>query len=58
MQTPRTGVVFDDVIGNVRASGGIGDVADDCMRGAVDVQLFIFRRFGVFNIYNKLPLKS
>ena len=57
MQTPRTGV-FDDVIGNVRASGGIGDVADDCMRGAVDVQLFIFRRFGVFNIYNKLPLKS
>ena len=29
--------VFDDVIGNVRASGGIGDTADDCMRGAVDV---------------------
>ena len=29
--------VFDDVIGNVRASGGIGDVADDCVRGAVDV---------------------
>ena len=29
--------VFDDVIGNVRASGGLGDVADDCVRGAVDV---------------------
>ena len=29
--------VFDDVIGNVRASSGIGDLADDCMRGAVDV---------------------
>ena len=29
--------VFDDVIGTVRASGGIGDTADDCMRGAVDV---------------------
>ena len=29
--------VFDDVIGNVRASGGIGDIAGDCMRGAVDV---------------------
>ena len=29
--------VFDDVIGNVRASGCIGDVADGCMRGAVDV---------------------
>ena len=30
---------FDDVIGNVRlrASGGIGDLADHCMRGAVDV---------------------
>jgi len=27
----------DDVIGNVRASGGLGDVADDCVRGAVDV---------------------
>jgi hypothetical protein len=29
--------VFDDVIciGNVRASGGIGDLADDCMRAAV-----------------------
>ena len=49
--------VFDDVIGNVRASGGIKDLADDCMRGAVDVQFFIFRRFGVFNIYNKLLLQ-
>ena len=29
--------VFDDVIGNVRASGGLGDVADDCVRGAVHV---------------------
>ena len=29
--------VFDDVIGNVRASGGIGYLADDCVRGAVDV---------------------
>ena len=29
--------VFDDVIGNVRASGSIGDLADDSMRGAVDV---------------------
>jgi len=29
--------VFADVIGNVRASGGVGDTADDCMRGAVDV---------------------
>ena len=29
--------VFDAVIGNVRASGGIGGLADDCMRGAVDV---------------------
>ena len=43
---------------NVRASGGLGDVADNCVRGAVDVQLFIFRRFGVFNIYNKLLLHS
>ena len=25
------------VFGNVRASGGIGDLADDCVRGAVDV---------------------
>ena len=46
--------VFGDVIGNVRASGGIGEMADDCVRGAVDVLLFIFRRFGVCNIYNKL----
>ena len=29
--------VFDAVIGNVRASVGIGGLADDCMRGAVDV---------------------
>lgn len=29
--------VFDDVIVNVRASGGIGGIADDCMRGVVDV---------------------
>ena len=29
--------VCDDVIGNVRASGDIGDTADDCMRGAVHV---------------------
>ena len=29
--------VFGDVIGNVRASGGIGEMADDCVRGAVDV---------------------
>ena len=28
---------FDTVIGNVRASGGLGDLADDCMRGVVDV---------------------
>lgn len=33
----RFAVVFDDVTGNVSASGGIGDKADDCMRGAVDV---------------------
>ena len=25
--------VFDDVIGNVRARGGIGDTADGCMEG-------------------------
>ena len=29
--------VFDDVIVNVRASGDIGGIVDDCMRGAVDV---------------------
>jgi len=33
--------VFDDVIGNVRASGGLGDVADDCVRGAVDVRVLL-----------------
>ena len=33
----RLADVFDDVIGNVRASGGLGDVADDCVRGEVDV---------------------
>ena len=33
----RFAVVFDDVFGNVRASDGIGDLADDCVRGAVDV---------------------
>ena len=33
----RFAVVFDDVTGNVSASGGIGDKADDFMRGAVEV---------------------
>ena len=39
-RTQKKYLMFDDVIGNVRASGGIGDLthlADDCMRGAVDV---------------------
>ena len=52
VEEEKTLTMFDDVIGNVRASV----TADDCMRGAVDVYLFILRRFGVCNIYNKLLL--
>lgn len=29
------------VIGNVRASGGKGDMADACVKGAVDVRVII-----------------